>query len=162
MKRAIVAGVFLLANVAGPALADACATAGHGNNLPATGTPSVASVLNPGGGVYTCYNRVSFGNPGTRENNETLLIGSGPNTPITGNFQEWHNGGSTIENEGTYTITTGSDNTSGIVTYSYTSSGPFTYFICSDTTHTPTYYFINYTNNAIVLPVVVSSGPGTC
>lgn len=132
MMRVIVAGVFLLANVAGPAMADACSTAGHGSNLPATATlptVSIASVLSPGGGVYACYNRVSFGNLGTRENNETLLTGSGPTTPITGSFQEYHNGGATVQLEGTYTITTLASG--GVVEYKYVPGKTFSYYICS-------------------------------
>jgi hypothetical protein len=143
MKRVIVAGIFLLANVAGPAMADACSTAGHGNNLPATGTPSITSLLAPGTGVYTCYN------PGTRENNETLINGT--------QFQEYHNGGATSEIEGTYTIT--SPATGGLISYKYKSGGTFNYHICN-TPSGSTYFFIN-TSNA-VFPIVVSSGPGTC
>jgi hypothetical protein len=93
MKRVIVAGVFLLANVAGPVMAATCASLGAGVNLPATGATSITSLLAAGTGVYTCYNRVAPGNPGTRENNETLINGT--------QFQEYHNGGSTVELEGT-------------------------------------------------------------
>jgi hypothetical protein len=147
MTRTVVAGAFLLANLIGPAFADTCATAVHGGDL---SQAAITTLLNPGGGVYACYN-----NGTKRENNETLL-GSGQ-------FQEYHTGGSTVQLEGTYTLTstTDSDNASaGVITYTYTSGGTYAYYICSANSGT-TYYFIN-TSGAPVIPLVVSASTSGC
>ena len=154
--RVAVAGLFLLANIAGPAFADQCSNVNDGGNLLATATlpaSSIASVLDPGGNVYACYN-----NGTARENNETLLTGSGGTTPITGSFQEYHKGGSTVQAEGTFTITTAG--TGGIVEYHYTGGKTFSYYICS-TTSGNIYYFIN-ASTLVVYPIHVTSGPGVC
>jgi hypothetical protein len=143
MKRAIVAGLFLLANVVGPAWADQCGTAGHTSDMSNT---QISTLLAPGTGIYTCYN-----NGSRRENNETLLS--------NGHFQEYHFGGATVEDEGTYTINNLSGG--GAIRYTYNSGGVYTYRICTDASSAPTYFFINNSSNA-VLRIVVSSAPGAC
>ncbi len=144
MKRAIVAGVFLFANVAGPVMAD-CGTTGHVANL---SEAAIISLLSPGGGVYACYN------PGTgRQNNETLL-GSGTG----GTFQEYHMGGATVQNEGNWIIGTFAN--SGTIAYAYSQGGTLFYFICSDNSGS-NYHFVNENTDA-VLNITISTGPGTC
>jgi hypothetical protein len=151
MQRIIVAGVFALANIVGPAMADVCSAAGHTGDL--TGT-AIITLLSPGTGtVYACYN------PGSRrENNETLLTG-GTTLPVSGNFQEYHTGGTTVELEGTYTITNNATN-GGLITYVYKSGGTYAYRICSDNVGT-TYHYINNSTNA-VLNIVITASPGAC
>src|SRR5208282_6660960 len=84
MKRVIVAGAFLLANVVAPAMAD-CVSTSNGTNI---GTAAIKSLLAPGNtypsGTYACYN-----NGSRRENNEYLYS--------TSQFYEFHNGGSTVQ-----------------------------------------------------------------
>ena len=156
MKRAIVAGVFLLANVVEPAMAQisvlACANAGHGSNMTVA---QINTLLNPGAGIYACYNTVSFGHAGTRENNESLVGG--------GNFQDYKKGGSDPKDPtkilGTYTI--GLGNYGGQIVYHYTGGGAFAYLICTDASTAPEYYFIRVPSGQ-VLNVYVTPSPGTC
>jgi hypothetical protein len=109
----------------------------------------IQTLLSPGSSVYVCYKPGS-----TRENNETLLGG-----PTTGTFQEYHTGGTTVENEGTYTI---SGPLPGVIQYSYSSgAGPYSFNICVNPVSGTTYEFIN-TANANGYNMVVSNGPGTC
>ena len=152
MKRILVAMTYLAMSAGAPSWADCTTTVpAHGTNLPQTGTPSVTSVLNPGGNVYACYN------PGSgRENNETLLSG--------GQFQEWHSGASSgagaPQIEGNWLITGGSSG--GIIKYTYTTGATkvYNYYICSDNAGS-TYHFVNTATNA-VYNIVISSGPGSC
>jgi hypothetical protein len=115
MKR-IVAGLFLLASIAGTAMADDCANAGHGTSLTTT---ALTALLNPGGGVYACYPA-----GGAPQNNETL------GAPTGTHFQEYHKGGSTVQDEGTFQIHNLSGG--GAVSYLYNSGGTFSYRVCSD------------------------------
>lgn len=146
MTRATVAqalsGAFFLANSAFPAMAD-CTS--QGDPLPGTGTPSITSLLNPGGGVYACYN------PGSgRENNETLLGGSA--------VQDYKLGPTDPKDPSTvvasYTIGANS------ITYNYGSSTD-TYQICATPISANIYEFFNTGTNASI-SIVISSGPGTC
>jgi len=145
MMRIIVAGVFVLTNVVGPAMAQTPCTPFGGNM---TGN-AIQALLNPGHNVYTCYN------PGTRENNETLLNGT-----TSGTFQEYHTGGTTIQNEGNYTISGGAG--TGTIAYAYTGGKTYTYDICV-TPAGNTYQFVNTSTNAL-LSIVVTTSPtgGTC
>jgi hypothetical protein len=146
MIRRVVAGVFLLANVAGPAWADACGTASHGSNMTNT---QIMTLLNPGTGIYACYN-----NGTRRESNETLLAGT--------QFQEYHKGGSTVEIEGAYAISESSLN-HGLLTYTYNSGGVYSYRVCTDASAAPTYYFVANAGPGLtagqVLNIVVSTSP---
>jgi len=145
MKRVIVAAVFVLTNVVGPAMAQSTCDSFGG---PMTGN-QIQALLNPGNNVYTCYN------PGTRENNETLLAGT-----TTGTFQEYHTGGATVQNEGIYTIAGGTG--TGTIQYAYTGEKTFTYDICL-TPSGNTYQFLN-TSTAALLSIVITTSPtgGTC
>jgi hypothetical protein len=144
MKRVAVAGFFLVANIAGPAVAADCSALGGAM----TGA-QIQALLAPGTGVYACYN-----NGSKRENNETLLSGT-----TTGTVQEYHTGGTTVENEGSYTISVTSP---GVITYTYTSgAGPYAYNICVNPVSGTTYQFVN-ASNANGYNIVISNGPGTC
>lgn len=148
MKR-IVASLFLLSNIVGPALAD-CVSTGHTGNLTAT---QIQTLLAQNGAVYACYNP-SPGNAAARENNEALM-----SSGTTGNFSEYHTGGSTQENpRGTYSISTLSS--AGVIKYTYTGGKGFTYNVCTDNSGT-LYNFVNASTQA-VYPVYVTTGPGTC
>ena len=144
MKRITAAGIFLLANIVGPAMAD-CTNFGG-----AMTQAQVTALLNPGNNVYTCYN------PGSgRQNNETLLAGN--------QFQDFKHGAPGPTNRdptavvGTYTL--GSSDP-GTVQYIYTVGGTYTYNICV----TPSgniYQFVN-TGTGANLSIAVTSGPGNC
>ena len=142
MKRITVAGIFLLANIVGPAMADC--TAFGGNMTQA----QVNALLSPGSNVYTCYNP-----GGGRQNNETLLAGT--------QFQDFKKGPPSPTNNdptavvGTYTL---GITDPGTVQYNYTVGGSFTYNICV-TPSGNTYQFVNGATN---LSIVVTPGPGTC
>jgi hypothetical protein len=143
MNRIAVAGIILFANVAGPAMADCSAFDG------AMTATAITSLLVPEGNygtVYSCYN-----NGTRRENNETLFNGT--------QFQEYHNGGATVELEGTYTIV-GTDSNPGIITYMYNSGGVFAYNICV-TPSGSTYQFVN-TSTPPNLGIVVSASTSGC
>lgn len=139
MNRITIAGLFLLANIAGPAMADCSAYGG-----PMTAS-AITTLLQPGGGVYACYN------PGShRENNETLINGT--------QVQEYHTGGSTVELEGTYAITT--SGSAGVITYTYNSGGAFSYNICV-TPAGNAYQFVN-TSTGTNYTIVVSASTSGC
>ena len=139
MKRVIIAGLFLLADIVGPAMADSCNS--HGGAM--TGN-QIQALLNPGTNVYACYN------PGTgRQNNETLLTGT-----TSGTFQEYHKGGATVQNEGTYTIAGGTG--TGTITYAYTVGGTDIYNICLTASGT-NYFFLNSANKLLTIAVTATT-----
>jgi hypothetical protein len=142
MKQLIVAGVFVLTNVVGPAMAQTPCSP-FGGFMTGNG---IQSLLNPGTNVYACYN------PGTRENNETLLTGT-----TSGSFQEYHKGGATIQNEGMYTISGGAS--TGTIQYAYTGGKSYTYDICLNPSGN-TYQFVNTSTNALLSIVVTTSLTG--
>jgi len=125
-------------------MADSCNN--HGGSM--TGD-QIQALLHPGTNVYACYN------PGTgRQNNETLLTGT-----TSGTFQEYHKGGATVQNEGTYTIAGGTG--TGTITYAYTVGGTDTYNICLTPSGT-TYSFLNSANKLLSISITTSASGGTC
>jgi hypothetical protein len=149
MKRVIVAGVFFLANVVGPAMAQGCGS--HGGTMTST---QISALIDPGGTfpstVYTCYN-----NGTVRESNE-WLYGKGPN----GAVWDYKKGPSDPKDpSGPVGTFTGSSLTVGTITYTYP-SGSFTYNICV-TPSGSVYQWVN-TSTGTNLSIYVGTSNSGC
>ena len=145
MRRLAVAGIVMVANIAGPTFAADCSALGGART-----SAQIQTLLAPGTGVYACYN-----NGSKRENNETLLAGT-----TTGTLQDVHTGGTTVENEGT--LHNIGPEPGGHHVHVYVRGGSvFLQYLSVNPVSGSTYQFVNTATTA-GYNIVISSSPGTC